>query len=237
MNVHEREEMYGRMCIAVDWIERCREFASLIPEVRTNFVYAASDAETPQDVLAVDGRITVRNGMPHACGKPRFGASSHMARAMIEIRRVDPSIRAAINFASDPDIVKWLTGYCGEKGWNLIGVDRSLEPEEVKAEEQASMPWKVGELFRLSGGVVPKLFYESGAVGKEPVTALVGPDPLTVAREMCEIACLYAQARSPAPKIGKIDLKTFENVVLSHLGKRDPSVLVPPMTGIDAGVI
>jgi hydrogenase expression/formation protein HypE len=38
-------------------------------------------------------------------------------------------------------------------------------------------------------------------------------------------------------KIGKIDLDTFESFLLPRLGKRDETVIVPPQTGIDAGVI
>ena len=38
-------------------------------------------------------------------------------------------------------------------------------------------------------------------------------------------------------KIGKIDFDTFSSFLLQRLGKRDDSVIVPPLTGIDAGVI
>jgi hydrogenase maturation factor len=38
-------------------------------------------------------------------------------------------------------------------------------------------------------------------------------------------------------KIGKIDDATFRELVLRRIGKRDPAVLVPPMAGVDAGVI
>ena len=38
-------------------------------------------------------------------------------------------------------------------------------------------------------------------------------------------------------KIGKIDLDTFTSFVLPRLGKSDETVIVPPQTGIDAGVI
>lgn len=38
-------------------------------------------------------------------------------------------------------------------------------------------------------------------------------------------------------KIGKIDLDTFRRFVLNRLGKEDKSVLVPPLTGVDAGVV
>jgi hydrogenase maturation factor len=39
------------------------------------------------------------------------------------------------------------------------------------------------------------------------------------------------------PKIGKIDRELFSEFLLYRLGKTDPSVIVPPMTGIDAGVV
>jgi hydrogenase expression/formation protein HypE len=38
-------------------------------------------------------------------------------------------------------------------------------------------------------------------------------------------------------KIGKIDEAVFRSVVLGKLGRRDPTVLVPPRTGVDAGVV
>jgi hydrogenase maturation factor len=39
------------------------------------------------------------------------------------------------------------------------------------------------------------------------------------------------------PKIGKIDLETFTSFLLKRLGKKDETVIVPPLTGIDAAVI
>ena len=38
-------------------------------------------------------------------------------------------------------------------------------------------------------------------------------------------------------KIGKIDEAVFRAVVLGKLGHKDPTVLVPPRTGVDAGVV
>jgi hydroxymethylpyrimidine/phosphomethylpyrimidine kinase len=80
----------------------------------------------------VDGRITVVQGMPKAAGKPRFGASSHMARLLIEVIKVDHSIRAGIDFANDPKIARWLEGYCRSKGWIFSFIDRRSEPAEIK---------------------------------------------------------------------------------------------------------
>jgi len=38
-------------------------------------------------------------------------------------------------------------------------------------------------------------------------------------------------------KVGKIDLETFESFIRERLGRKDDSVVVPPLTGVDAGVI
>ena len=191
MSMQEDIDMYGRMAIALNIIEGCQEFASIIPEVRTNLVYARSGAKTRFEVLAVDGRITVVNGQPHAAGKPRFGASSHMARMIVEIGKRDPTIRAGIDFANDPAFAGWLEEYCKSKGWTFSVIDRRNEPEDIREAEGQSMPWKVAEAIRAAGGCVPKIFYETGAVGKEPVSVLVGKDPIEVAEQACEIARLY----------------------------------------------
>jgi hydroxymethylpyrimidine/phosphomethylpyrimidine kinase len=183
--------MRGAFELALDRIEACRVFAALIPEVRSNLVYAKEQAITRDDVLAVDGRITVIQGMPSASGKPRFGASSHMARLIIEVRKTDPTLRAGIDFANNPVLAAWLKDYCHEHGWVFSIIDRRNEPEEIRAAEGASMPWKVGEAIRAAGGRAPKIFYETGAVGKEPVSVLVGRNPQEVAEQICTLAQEY----------------------------------------------
>jgi hydrogenase expression/formation protein HypE len=38
-------------------------------------------------------------------------------------------------------------------------------------------------------------------------------------------------------KIGKIDQETFRRYLLGRLGRKDPTVIVPPLAGVDAGVV
>jgi len=195
MDLSEKIDMTGRLYLGLEQIESCMEFSSLIPEVRTNFVYASKESTTPEDVLAIDGRITIVDKHPKAAGKIKLGASSHVARLILEIHKKDPEIRAAIDFANDPKIVDFLKSYCKEKGWVFSVIDRYFEPEEIKDQEGASMPWKVAEAIRAAGGKIPKVFYETGAVGKEPVSVLVGKDPLEVAEQICEIARRYHESK------------------------------------------
>ena len=64
-------EMRGKMAVALELIEGCEEFTALIPEVRTNLVYALPNAKTRDDVLAVDGRITVVSCLLYTSPSPR----------------------------------------------------------------------------------------------------------------------------------------------------------------------
>jgi thiamine-phosphate diphosphorylase len=195
MELSEKINMTGRLYLGLEQIENCKEFSALIPEVRTNFVYASKESKTPQDVLAIDGRISIVDGFPKAAGKIKFGASSHVARLILEIQKKDPEIGAAIDFANDPKIVDFLKNYCKEKGWIFSVMDRRFEPEEIKELEGASMPWKVAEAIRAAGGKVPKIFYETGAVGKEPVSVLVGKNPIEIAEQICELARRYHESK------------------------------------------
>ena len=235
--MNQETELYGNLSRAIAVIEQCKEFTSIIPEVRTNLVYAESDAKTPDEVIGIDGRITILNSMPYAVGKPRFGASSHMARLILELMKIDPSIRAGINFVSTPGLEQWLKRYCEKKKWKYSTIDRSKEPKNVIEKEGASMQWKIKEAIRAAHGKVPKIFNETGAVGKEDLFVLVGKNTVEVATEACEIARAYAQSQKPVPKVGKIDLTTFTSFLLQRLGKKDSSVIVPPLTGVDAAVI
>ncbi|MCQ5375576.1 MAG: AIR synthase-related protein [Methanomassiliicoccales archaeon] len=237
----EKVEMYGKMAIALEIIENCKEFSLLVPEVRTNLVFASSNAVTPSDVLAIDGRITVVNGLPRAAGPFRFGASDHMARLILEIRKKEPDIRAGINFASTPELTKWLKGFCERKGWIFGVIDRSKEPIEVSLKDGESMPWKIEELMRSTSGKIPKIFYETGAVGKEPVSVLIGRDPVEVAREACEIAIAFSREAKEMiqkdTKVGKIAPEEFESIIMGRFGAADDTVIVPPKAGVDAGVV
>ncbi len=191
MDLNEKVDMIGRLYLGLEQIEECAEFSVLIPEVRTNFVYASKESTTPEDVLAVDGRISVVDGFPKAIGKIKFGASGYMAHLLLEIRKKDPEIRSIIDFANNPDIADFLKTYCKKKGWDFSVVDRSREPENLKDAEGEAISWKVEEAIRAAGGKMPRIFYETGAVGKEPVSILVGKDPIEVAKQMCELARSY----------------------------------------------
>ena len=189
----DKNIILGNLITAVSMLENCRDFSSLIPEVRVNVAYALPDAKTRQDVAAIDGRITSVHGWPRASGMPAFGASDHMARLIIESRKYDPMINAGINFKCDETIIAVVKQYCSHNNLSFGWINRTQEPAEVIAHDGTSMPWKIAELVNTSGGKMPRLFYEGEGWGKEPLFVAVGNDVIAVTMIAIEIAHAYQQ--------------------------------------------
>lgn len=186
----QAEAILGNMVRAVEMLEECAEFATLMPEVRVNLVYALPGARTPDDVAAIDGRITVVRGTAHAAGLPRWGASDHMARLIIEVRKYDSTINAGINFKCDSTVIKVVQEYCRKKGLTAGRIDRTAEPAEVRERDGASMPWKIGQLAATCKGI-PRLFYEGEGWGKEPLYVALSTDAVEAAGIAIDIARRY----------------------------------------------
>ena len=187
------EMILDNLARAVEMLQNCPEFSFLMPEVRVNLVYALPGANIPDEVAAIDGRITVVRGLPHASGMPQWGASDHMARLVIEVRKYDPAINAGINFKCDATVIEVVQKYCLEHSILFGRIDRSKEPAEVAGPDRNSMPWKVKQLAD-NYGSIPKLFYEGEGWGKEPLFMALGSDAVEVASIAVEIARCYQRA-------------------------------------------
>jgi len=185
-----REMVIGNQLLAVNRLEKCKEFSLLMPEVRVNVVYAMQGARTGKDVAAIDGRITVVNGYPHASGMPQWGASDHMARLILEARKYNPLINAGINFKCDKKVIRVVKRYAREKKLPYGWIDRTKEPPEASDIDGMSIPWKVKYLVE-QGGRVPVLFYEGDGWGKEPLFFALGEDAQGVVNMAMEIARIF----------------------------------------------
>lgn len=191
-NTKGAEIIMGDLMHAVGMLHDCPEFSSIMPEVRVNIAYAAPGAKTPDEVAAIDGRITVVRGLPHASGLPRWGASDHMARLIIESRKYDDKVNAGINFKCDRTIIEVVQKYCSEKGLLFGWIDRTVEPSKVTEQDGISIPWKVEYLINRYSGI-PRLFYEGDGWGKEPLFFALGDDATEVAGIAVELARRHRQ--------------------------------------------
>jgi len=186
----QAELVLGNLTLALAMLERSRDFAALVPEVRVNLAYALPKAKTSRQVAAVDGRITVVRGFPRASGPLAWGASDHMARLILEARKYSHDINAGINFKCDAGIINVVRQYASERGIVLGWIDRTEEPPDIAGRDRSSMPWKVKQLIRTCG-TVPRLFYEGEGWGKEPLFVALGKDAIEVVTTALEIARRY----------------------------------------------
>jgi hydroxymethylpyrimidine/phosphomethylpyrimidine kinase len=189
------EKILGNLAQAVNTLQGCREFSLLMPEVRVNVVYALPGAKSGREVAAIDGRITVVRGYPFASGSAAWGASDHMARLIIEVRKYNAGINAGINFKCDAEIIKAVKMYAKDNKLVFGWIDRSREPADVSAKDGSSMPWKVRQLVDQSGRL-PDVFYEGDGWGKEPLFVILGIDAVSVVKTATDIARKYKRQKT-----------------------------------------
>ncbi len=168
---------------AIKLLEYNPEVSNLVPEVRMNLVMALPYAETLDDIVGVDGRITIVNGRAKAAACPEFGVSRHLAKYVLTAMKYDSSIRAAINIRYSMDILN----ICKKLGLSVSFYDRRKEPEEIKKIEGMSVPWGVEQAIK-SIGKVPNVIYHEGDWGKEPMIVLLGENAINVAKLAIKIA-------------------------------------------------
>lgn len=152
-------------------VEASSELIKYYPEVGINVVEALPEpyARTPDDVVGVHGRIVRVMGALQPAGPIGFGASSHLARYVLEARKYEPKIGSAVNVRYSEELVEAAKAV----GLKVSFYDRSKEPPEVKEREGATIPWGVREAVKTHGGV-PDVIYHKGDWGKEPMIVFLG---------------------------------------------------------------
>lgn len=164
---------------AAKLLESEPSFAELIPEVGVNIAGVIPGAKDRSGSVGLSGRIVKVSGKPRVTGFPEIGGSEHVANLVLAAHRLDPSIRAGINVKFSKDVLR----ICRKIGLSIGSFERRREPRGVK-----TMIWGVEEVARKTGRV-PRIIYDEGGIGKEPMVRILGSSPLEVA----EIAILISK--------------------------------------------
>jgi len=180
----ERWRVFDALSSAVDALMK-KDILDFIPEVGMNFAYALPSIylRDENDVAAIEGRI-VRAGRRARKGEIKFGASRHLARAIMKTMEFDGEMRAVMNIKFEISIIKK-----AEKKMLVSFYDRREEPEEVKRREGATLPWGIESAIRRAGRV-PDVIYHEGDIGKEPMILILGRNPEEVLSKFEKIARL-----------------------------------------------
>ncbi|MDQ3909155.1 MAG: PfkB family carbohydrate kinase, partial [Thermoproteota archaeon] len=152
-------------------------FYKLIPETQTNFAYAIPDAVDTSDVAAVRGSIIRIENTAVPASYVKFGASSHVASAIIAYMSVNPDFKSAINIRFDERIVDVCKSL-----FSVASYDRAKEPKKMKRKEGSTVRW--GVLSALSKNPLADLIYHTGDIGKEPMISLFGRNPAEVVKKV-----------------------------------------------------
>jgi hydroxymethylpyrimidine/phosphomethylpyrimidine kinase len=169
---------------AVEQVSTLDGFYRLIPETQTNFAYALPDASDISEVAGVRGRIVKIGGAAVPASYIEFGASRHVASAILAYMRVNPSFRAAINIRFDERLVKLCRSLFSQSSYN-----RTREPKGVKEKEGSSVHWGILQALRKNPRA--DVVYHKGDVGKEPMIIVFGRNPNEVAAKIKAILNHY----------------------------------------------
>lgn len=181
-------EMMAEMRNALKELERVDRVNLMVPEVGMNFAYAMPPRylRNSQDVLSLNGRITRGK---HGLAIPQeieFGASRHLARALITYMNYFPDYRAVVNLRFDERLIEIIRGL----GLVVSSYDRSEEPEEIKKVEGATIPWGIKTAIE-KAKKRPDAIFHKGDFGKEPITLLFARNPAEIVEILRKIAYDY----------------------------------------------
>jgi hydroxymethylpyrimidine/phosphomethylpyrimidine kinase len=174
---------------AVDKLEAVNGLGMIIPESQSNIVFAKPDAQSINDIAGVRGRIVKLNGSAKAVSSVDFGASKHVASALLAMMQHDRSIRSAINIKYNERIV----AICEELGLKVSSYDRKTEPHDIKTKEGMSVKWGIEQAI-VKINAIPDIVYHQGDWGKEPMTLVFGTEPMDVARKIVAISNKYSKS-------------------------------------------
>ena len=179
-----RYQVLAELQAAVEQVSALGGFYKLIPETQTNFAYALPGAADVSEVAGVRGRIVRIGNAAVPASYIEFGASRHMASAIIGYMRVNPAFRSVINIRFNDELVR----IC-KKLFSVTSYDRSKEPKGVKKKEGSSVSW--GTLQALSKNPKADVIYHLGDIAKEPMITVFGRNPGEVAAKIKAILKNY----------------------------------------------
>ena len=174
----EKWNVYSNLKKAVEEIVASKNFINFIPEVGTNFAYALPSEYVHGigDIAAIEGRI-VKGKKAILKGEIKFGASQHLAKAIIKAMEYDEDVRAVMNVKYDESIIK-----IAKNLFTISYYERKEEPDKVKKKEGATIPWGIEQAIK-KAGKVPDIIYHKGDVGKEPMILIFGKEPEEVVKK------------------------------------------------------
>jgi hydroxymethylpyrimidine kinase/phosphomethylpyrimidine kinase len=177
-----RHRVLAELQAAVDRLVSLDGLYRLIPETQTNFAYALPDAANHSEVAAVRGRMARAGNAVVQVSRVEFGASRHMASAVLAYMSIRPATRAVANIRFGQEVLAACKTLFKEQ---VSSYDRSKEPADVKKKEGSTISW--GTRAALAKNPKAEVIYHKGDVGKEPMITVFGRSPAEVVYKIEQI--------------------------------------------------
>lgn len=175
-NLHENSSRYNIVTSLhnnIKILEELKDFYLLIPETKTNFVYSLESPKILMDVAGVSGRITNMETRIRSPNVVEFGASSHVANAVITANKFNHSFRSAINIKNEKKILE----VC-KANFVCSSYSRGEEHIENKNKEGHTISWGIRNAMERKHDA--ELVFHDGDYGKEPMIMVFGKDPSVI---------------------------------------------------------
>lgn len=172
------------LSIAINELEAITDIGKLIPETQSNFAYAIPNATSIKEVAGIKGRIVRIDQKVKASSCIEFGATQHIASAVISYMNINPLMRAGFNIKYDKKIIELLQSFM-----KVSEYDRRLEPQKLKEKEGYTIQWGVKKAILKDKEV--RGIYHKGDIGKEPMIILFGHNPAEIVEYLRKLIEYY----------------------------------------------
>lgn len=172
------------LSIAINELEAITDIGKLIPETQSNFAYAIPNATSIKEVAGIKGRIVRIDQKVKASSCIEFGATQHIASAVISYMNINPLMRAGFNIKYDKKIIELLQSFM-----KVSEYDRRLEPQKLKEKEGYTIQWGVKKAILKDKEV--RGIYHKGDIGKVPMIILFGHNPAEIVEYLRKLIEYY----------------------------------------------
>ena len=139
-----------------------------VPSSGMNIAYTLPSPAGPEDIAAVDRRITFRNGTLRKNGKAKYGSAESASYLLLSVLKANPEMRATMNLEYSEELYDVME----EVGFDLCDLNRKKYKD-----------LRLGELTSLALndlGHVPDAFIDREPQRKKNDIRIIGKDPADI---------------------------------------------------------
>ena len=177
-----KDKMSFELSQAIEQFIKIENISDRIPECQTNFVFSKKNPKSEKDILGISGRIVKAGNSVIQAGDLRYGASKHVAKAVLIMNEKFPQIRSGLNLKLEDETIYKLE----KKGFMVKSYDRTKEPRKYKNTEGSSIKWGISEALRRTK-IPPDAIFHKGDFGKEPMILIFGRSPKNVIEKISNL--------------------------------------------------